>query len=209
MSDLTLYHAIPSRGFITRWMMEEVGEPYDLVLLNMAAEDHKKTDYLAINPMGRVPALVHDGRVVTETAAICAYMAETFPKANLAPALGSPARADYLRWMFFAPVSAEPSILWQMLGEVKTENDYRPFASIDDVTETLCGAVRNRAYIAGDRFSAADVMLGSSIWWGIDLMGVLPKRPELEEYLRPLQDRPAWQRAAAGDEADGATLHNT
>ena len=202
MSDLTLYHAVPSRGFIARWMLEEVGEPFDIVLLDFAKDEQKASDYLKINPMGRVPALVHGDLVVTETAAICAYMAEAFPKADLSVPVGSAARADYLRWMFFGPVSAEPSVLWEVLGEVTTEVDYRPFAAIDDVTETLCGAVKGRKYIAGEKFSAADVVLGSTIWWGLDLMGVMPKRPELENYLRPLQERPAWQRAAAGDEAD-------
>ena len=205
MSDLTLYHAVPSRGFIARWMLEEVGAPYGIVLLDFSKDEQKKPDYLKINPMGRVPALVHGDIVVTETAAICAYLAESFPEANLSVPLGSPARADYLRWMFYGPVSAEPSVLCEVLGEVTTEVDYRPFAALDDVTETLCGAVRGRQFIAGDAFSAADVILASTIWWGLDLMGMLPKRPELEAYLRPLQERPAWQRAAAGDEADQTT----
>ena len=100
MADLVLYHAIPSRGFIVRWMLEELGEPYEIRLLSLEKEEHKQADYLAINPMGRVPALTHRGKVVTETAAICLYLADAFPEANLSVPMNSPLRADYLRWMF-------------------------------------------------------------------------------------------------------------
>jgi len=204
MVDLVLYHAIPSRGFIARWMLEELGEPYEIRLLNMEKEEHKQADYLAINPMGRVPALVHRGKVVTETAAICLYLADAFPDTNLSIPIGSPLRADFLRWMFFGPVSAEPSVLWKVLGDVKTEVDYRPFADIEDVANTLRGAVAGRSFIVGDHFTAADVIIGSTIWWGLNLMPVLPRHQELIDYWNGLEKRPAWQRAQAGDERDRA-----
>ena len=204
MTDLTFYHAIPSRGFIVRWMLEELGEPYDIHLLDLDAQDHKKPDYLAVNPMGRVPALRHGDKVVTETAAICAYLAETFPKAGLSVPVGSPLRADYLRWMFFAPVTAEPAVLWRVLGKVETEVEYRPFATVKDVAETLRAAVTEREFIVGHTFTAADVIVGSTIWWGLELMPVLPRHPELVRYWQGLEKRPAWQRAQAGDEEDRA-----
>ncbi len=204
MTDLTLYHAIPSRGFIIRWMLEEMGEPFDIQLLDLEAQDHKKPDYLAINPMGRVPALRHGDKVVTETAAICAYLAEAFPKADLSIPVGSPLRADYLRWMFFAPVSAEPAVLWRVLGKVQTEVDYRPFAELEDVAETLCALLQDREFVVGHKFTAADVIVGSTIWWGLELMAVLPRHPELVTYWQGLERRAAWQRARDGDEKDRA-----
>ncbi len=203
MTDLTLYHAIPSRGFVTRWMLEELGEPYEIKLLNFDKDEQKRQDYLAVNPMGRVPALRHGDKIITESAAICTYLADAFPKANLSVPIDSPLRADYLRWLFFGPVSAEPTILWSMLGHVKTEVDYRPFADMDDVVRTLSGAVAGRSFIVGHRFTAADVVLGSTIWWGMRLLGVLPETPELVAYWEPMEARPARQRAVAGDERDG------
>ncbi len=128
MSDLLLYHAVPSRSMIVHWMLEELGVPYEIELLHLETEDHKQEQYLAVNPMGKVPALRHGDVVVTETAAICAYLAEAFPEAELDIAPGSPLRGEYLRWLFFAPVTAEPAILWQALGNVTTDVDYLPFA---------------------------------------------------------------------------------
>lgn len=202
MSDLTLYHAIPSRGFIVRWMLEELGEPYDITLLDLDAQDQKKADYLKINPMGRVPALRHGDKVITESAAICFYLAEAFPNANLSVPVGSPLRADYLRWMFFAPVTAEPAIMWQLLGDIQTPGDYRPFAPIDEVADTLKQTVSGREFIVGHSFTAADVIVGSTIWWGLELMPALPRHPELVSYWQGLEKRPAWQRASEGDERD-------
>ena len=201
MTDLTLYHAVPSRSMVVHWMLEEVGEPFEIKLLSLEAEDHKTDEYLAINPMGRLPTLVHGDVIVTETAAICAYLADAFPGKNLGVALDSPDRGAYFRWLFFAPVSAEPSILWQALGEVKAENDYLPFADIESVADTLVSAVKGKEFVVGDHFTAADVMIGMTIMWGTQLMPVLPKRPELVAYWERLGQRPAWQRASAKDQA--------
>ena len=201
MTDLTLYHAVPSRSMVVHWMLEEVGEPFEIKLLSLEAEDHKTDEYLAINPMGRVPTLVHGDVIVTETAAICAYLADAFPGKNLGVELDSPDRGAYFRWLFFAPVSAEPSILWQALGEVKAENDYLPFADIESVADTLVSAVKEKEFVVGDHFTAADVMIGMTIMWGTQLMPVLPKRPEIVAYWERLGQRPAWQRASAKDQA--------
>ena len=194
MSELVLYHAKPSRGMIAKWMLEELGVEYSEKILVLDNEDHKTPEFLALNPMGRVPVLTHGEKVVTESAAICVYLAEAFPESELDIPIGSPYRADYLRWLFFAPVSAEPSIVWQALG-AKTNNDYLPFASVEDVAKTLCELVRDKEYVIDNRFTAADVMIGSTIFWGLNLMPVLPKEPELVDYWDRLSKREAWKRA--------------
>ena len=183
---------------VVHWMLEEVGEPYEIELLSLDDEDHKKPEYLGINPMGRVPALRHGDVVVTETAAICTYLAEAFPDAGLDVPAGSPLRGQYLRWMFFAPVTVEPAIQWQMLDLGKTE--YEPFATGDEVAEVLRDALREREFIVGDRFSAADVMIGSTIFWGTQLVPLLPAHPELVAYWSRLEQREAWQKAHGEDQ---------
>ncbi len=175
MSDLELFYAVPSRGMVAHWMLEEIGVPYKRTVLSLEAEEHKTPGYLKINPMGRVPALVHDGVVVTETAAIVTYLADAFPEAGLAIPAESPLRGEYLRWIFFAVASAEPAILWASLGEVKTERDYLPYSDVDTVAQTIAGAVRGKTWVVGDRFTAADVMLGTTVMWGLNLMPVLPR----------------------------------
>jgi glutathione S-transferase len=151
--------------------------------------------------LGRVPTLTHGDVVVTETAAICAYLADAFPEAGLGIPTDSPERGAYLRWLFFAVASAEPSILWKSLGEVKTERDYVPYSDVEEVAQTLALAVKGREYIVGDHFTAADVMIGTTIMWGLQLMPVLPPLPELTEYWGRLEQRPAWQRAFGVDQA--------
>lgn len=198
MADLTLYYAVPSRGMVTHWMLEEVGEPYELKLLSLEDEEHKTPEYLAINPMGRVPALVHGDVVVTETAAICAYLADAFPDKQLNVPVDSPERGPYYRWLFFAPASAEPSILWKA-GEAEAANDYLPFADVESVANTLAQAVKDREFIVGDHFTAADVMVGSTIMWGTRLMPMLPALSEITEYWERLEQREAWQKSSSHD----------
>jgi glutathione S-transferase len=200
MTDLVLYHAVPSRSMVVRWMLEELGVPYEIELLQLETEDHKREEYLAVNPMGKVPALRHGKTVVTETAAICAYLAEVFPDAGLDVPVGSPLRGDYLRWLFFSPVTVEPAVLWKTLGSVVTDVDYQPFAELDTVARTLQSAVRDREFIVGEHFTAADVMIGSSIMWGLQLMPVMPAHPELVAYWGRLEQRPGWQRASSADQ---------
>jgi glutathione S-transferase len=184
---------------VAHWMLEELGVPYRIELLDLDAKDQKRPEYLAINPMGRVPALRHGDVVVTETAAICAYLAEAFPDAGLDVPVGSPERGPYLRWLFFAPVTMEPAILWQTL-DLPGDMEYRPFADLAEVADVLRDAVRGREFIVGGRFTAADVMVGSSIMWGTQLMPVLPRHPELLEYWARLEQRPAWQRSFGEDQ---------
>jgi len=201
MPDLKLYHAVPSRSMIVRWLLEEIGEPYDIELLDLRAGDHKKPGYLAVNPLGRVPALRHRDVVVTETAAICTYLADAFPQARLAVPIESPLRGPYLRWILFASATTEPAVLWRALGKAVANAEYKPFSEIEEVAAVLCDALRGRSFVVGDRFTAADVMLGAIVMWGMTIYRVLPEHAELVAYWQGLEKRPAWQRASAADAA--------
>jgi len=202
MADsLTLYTNPMSRGRIARWMMEEVGQPYTAEYLDYA-EAMKSPAYLAINPMGKVPTLVHGAAVVTECAAICAYLADAFPDAGLAPPPGSPARADYYRWLFFAAGPVEAAVTNKALGlDVPADRKRMVgYGSAEDVFDALETAVAGKTYIAGDAFSAADVYVGSQIGWGLQF-GTIPARQGFVDYWDGLKTRPAYLRAGHLDDA--------
>jgi len=196
---LTLYTNPMSRGRIARWMLEEIGAPYETVVLDYAT-GMKAPDYLAINPMGKVPAIVHDDRVVTEGAAICAYLAEAFPHAGLAPTDAE--RADYYRWMFFAAGPVEAAVTDRSLG-VEVPEDKRAmvgYGQFDTVVDALERMVTAHPYIAGERFTAADVYAGSQVAWGV-MFGSLPKRDAFDAYIGRIMGRPAAVRAREIDDA--------
>lgn len=199
MSDLTFYTNPMSRGQIARWMLEEVGQPYEQVLLDYGTT-MKAPDYLAINPMGKVPAIRHGDRVVTECAAICAYLADAFPESGLAPPLAD--RADYYRWMFFGAGPLETSVTNNYLKWVPTPEQQLMvgYGSFERVVETLEKAVKGKAFIAGNTFSAADVYVGSQIDWGLQF-GTIPKSDILETYIAPHRERAAYKKAKAIDAA--------
>jgi glutathione S-transferase len=196
---LVFYTNPMSRGQIARWMLEEVGAAYDQVLLDYGTT-MKATDYLKVNPMGKVPAIVHDGSVVTECAAICAYLAEAFPAAGLAPKADE--RADYYRWLFFAAGPLEQAIINRTLGfEVPADKEMMAgYGSYDRTVDVLAAHVGGRDYVCGDRFTAADVYVGAHVGWGIGF-GTLPKRPEFEAYAGRVTARDAYKRAKAIDDA--------
>jgi glutathione S-transferase len=199
MAGLTLYTNPMSRGRIARWMLEEVGADYDVEMLGYGGT-MKADAYLAINPMGKVPAIVHDGHVVTECAAICAYLADAFPDAGLAPVTGE--HADYYRWLFFAAGPVEQAVTNRSLGVVPTDDQQRMvgYGDYDRVVDVLEAAVSAHPYIAGDRFTAADVYVGSQVMWGTQF-GTLPKRDAFLAYAARLADRPAHVRASELDDA--------
>ena len=196
---LTFYTHPMSRGRIARWMIEETGAPYETVVLGYA-DSMKAPDYLAINPMGKVPAIVHDGKVVTEGAAICAYLAEAFPAAGLAPTAAE--RADYYRWLFFAAGPVEAAITNRSLGVTPTDQQQRMagYGSYDKMVDVLEQAVSAHSYIAGDRFTAADVYVGSQVGWGLQF-GTLPQRDAFSAYWSRLSTRAAYVRGTAIDDA--------
>jgi glutathione S-transferase len=202
MTDrLTFYTHPMSRGRIIRWMLEEVGAPYETVVLDYGTT-MKAPDYLAVNPMGKVPAIKHGDTVVTEGGAIAAYLADAFPDAGLAPPPGSKERGPYYRWLFFTAGPTEAAIIDRALG-LQIPADKKPmvgYGSYDEVVEVLDRQCAEHEYAAGGKFSAADVMLGSQIGWGTQF-GTLPKRPSFDAYVSRLFARPAAVRAREIDDA--------
>jgi glutathione S-transferase len=197
--ELVFYTNPMSRGRIVRWMLEEVGAPYRTEILDYE-KGLKSAAYLAVNPMGKVPAIKHGDTVITEGAAICAYLADAFPDAGLAPPPAD--RGDYYRWLFFAAGPIEAAVTSRSLGfEPKPEQRRMAgFGCLDDVVNTLEKAVEGRDYIAGGRFSAADVYVGSQIGWGMQF-GSIEKRPAFEAYWERIGNRPAAVRAREIDDA--------
>jgi glutathione S-transferase len=201
MSDELVFYTNPqSRGRIVRWMLEEVGQPYRTEVLEYGGM--KSPAYLAINPMGKVPAVTHGDVVVTECAAICTYLADAFPQAGLAPAPGDKARGAYLRWMFFAAGPLESAFIAGMFGwQVPPDRERAAgWGSMDHVVRTLEAALDGKDYIAGDSFTAADVYLASQLGWSMRF-GATEKRPTFERYVSRMQGRPAAVRANALDDA--------
>ncbi|HEX8443246.1 MAG TPA: glutathione S-transferase family protein [Allosphingosinicella sp.] len=201
MADITFYTNPMSRGQIARWMLEEVGQPYETVLLDYGTT-MKSPDYLAINPMGKVPAIRHGEVVVTEGAAICAYLADAFPDRQLAPAPRDPLRGSYLRWMFFGAGPVEHAVTnhylkWDPSPEQSMMVGYGGYDTVLGVLEQL---VATGPYLLGDKFSALDVYLGSQISWGTQF-GTMEKRPGFEEYVARITARPAYCKAKDTDAA--------
>ena len=196
MSDELVFYTHPmSRGRIVRWMLEEVGQPYRTEIMDYATT-LKGPEYLAINPMGKIPAIRHGAAVVTEAAAICAYLADAFPGAGLAPPPGDRRRAPYYRWLFFGAGPIESVIVAGALGvEVKPEQKRMVgWGDRTDALNALETAVSGRDFIAGDTFTAADVYIGAQISWGMQF-GAIDKRPAFVSYSERMQNRPAAVRA--------------
>jgi glutathione S-transferase len=199
--SLTFYTNPMSRGRIARWMLEEVGEPYETVLLDYGTT-MKAPEYLAINPMGKVPAIKHGETVVTEAAAICAYLADMFPDRGLAPPPGNQKRGPYYRWMFFAAGPGEAAITGKALGLLAPPDKkaMAGYGSFEETIDCLERAVSQSPYICGDQFTAADVYVGAQIGWGM-MFGTIDKRPAFVDYTGRLQGRPAAVRARELDDA--------
>ncbi len=200
MSDeLVLYTNPMSRGRLARWMLEEVGATYRTEVLEYGTT-MKSPEYLAINPMGKVPAIRHGDVVITECAAICAYLADAFPDAGLAPP--PPERGPYYRWLFFAAGPLEAAVIDRALGvDVPSEKERMVgYGNLETVTDALEEAVSGGGYIASDRFSAADVYCGSHIGWGLQFE-TLEERPGFAEYWKRVSDRDAYRRANELDDA--------
>ncbi len=197
--ELILYSNPMSRGRIARWMLEEVGEPYRTEMLDYGT-GLKAPDYLALNPMGKIPTVCHGDTIVTECAAICAYLADAFPAAGLAPAPGT--RGAYYRWLFFAAGPLEAATINRAFGFEIEPDKYRMagYGPFDTVMDTLEHAVSGDDYIAGDQFTAADVYVGSHVGWGMQY-GTIEERPGFAEYWARVSDRAAYRRATELDNA--------
>jgi glutathione S-transferase len=196
MSDLVFYTNPQSRGRIVHWMLEEIGVPYETVWLEYGPTGTRSAEYLAVNPMGKIPAIRHGGVVVTETAAICVYLADRFAEKGLIPPQNNSARAAYFRWLFFAAGPLETAVLaksldWQI---PEGKNGFVGFGSYDATIDTLEKALSPGPYICGEQFTAADVYVGAQIGWGL-MFGTIEKRPVFEAYVARVNARPAAQRA--------------
>ena len=198
---LTFYTNPMSRGRIARWMLEEVGQPYETVVLDYGTT-MKGADYLAVNPMGKVPAIRHGDTIVTEAAAICAYLADAFPEAGLAPPAGSKARGPYYRWLFFAAGPVEAAVTGKALGLLAPADKaaMAGYGSFEATIAALGHAIQPGPFICGDLFPAADLYVGAQIGWGM-MFGTIAKTPAFEDYFARLQSRPAAVRANALDDA--------
>lgn len=198
-AEIVFYTNPNSRGRIARWMLEEVAAPYRTEILDYGSS-MKSQGYLTINPMGKVPALRHGAAVVTETAAICTYLADAFPAAKLAPQVD--ARAAYYRWFFFGAGPLEAAVIDTAL-QVDLPEDKRSmvgYGSLATVLDVLQVEVSDHPYLAGDSFSAADLFVGSQLAWGMHF-GLIEKRPAFTDYWTRISDRPAYRRAAELDDA--------
>src|SRR5947207_8030425 len=201
MAKLTLYHAAPSRSSITRWVLEETGEPYDIHLLSLSKGDNRTPEYLAVNPMGKVPALKHGDTVITEAAAICAYLADEFPRAKLNVPIGTPRRGVYLKWLFFGPGCIEAAMIDR--ASPRKEEPRRAmlgYGDFDTVMDVTAKAVATGPYLMGEQFTAADVVIGSGLRFGM-MFKMVPERPEFTGYVARLAERPALKRATEKDNA--------
>lgn len=200
MGEIVFYTNPMSRGRIVRWMLEETGLPYRTEIVEYP--EMKTAAYLAVNPMGKVPALVHDGSVVTEAAAICAYLAELVPERWLAPPPGDPLRGAYYRWLFFGAGPIEAVVSLKALKVEPTQEQTRMIGcgGLGDVESTLEAAIGQRSYLVGERFTAADLYVGCQLAYGM-MFNLIEKRPVFERYCAGLRQRPAFVQAQALDGA--------
>ena len=201
MSDeITFYHNPQSRSQMVHWMLEAAAAPYRIMPIDFAKNEHKAPAFLKINPMGKLPTIVHRGTVVTETAAIIAYLADVFPKAGLAPAIGDPRRGAYYRWLFFGAGCFEPALLDTVMKRPPVERKSAVgWGSYEDVLSTLKTALAGGPYLLGDDFRAADVYIGSEINFAMMFGGPgLKGEAVFEDYVARLVARPAYKRSTAG-----------
>ncbi|HVX35024.1 MAG TPA: glutathione S-transferase family protein [Hyphomicrobium sp.] len=195
---LTHYHAPNTRSFTIRWLFEELGAPHELKVLNLKKGEHKTPEHLAINPMGKVPAVVHGTTPITEVGAIAIYLADLFPEAGLTPAIGDPERGTYLRWIIFNQSAVEPALCDFALKREPGQPSMMPYGTYGETVDALAGALSKGPYILGERFSAADVVVGSGVRWML-MFKLLPERPEFTSYADRVTHRPAFVRAMTKD----------
>ena len=203
MADLTFYTNPQSRGRIVRWMLEEVGAPYDTEIVSY--DRMKDAAYLAVNPMGKVPAIRHRGKVVTECAAICAYLADVFPQAGLGPT--DDEKADYYRWLFYAAGPLEQAVTNNYAKFTPSPEQGRMFGygNYDTAIDVLDKLLASRDYVCGDRFTAADVYVGSAVMWGTQF-GTMPQRDSFAAYVNRIKSREAFLRAGQKDDEAQAVM---
>ncbi|MEL6177336.1 MAG: glutathione S-transferase family protein [Myxococcota bacterium] len=198
---VTFYYNPNSRAQMVHWALEELGVPYDTQLIRFSADEHKTPEFLALNPMGKLPTIEHRGVVVTEAAAIITYLADAYPDSGLAPAFNDPARGTWLRWLFFTAGCVEPAVMDKAFQRPPIERKGSVgYGSYEDTMDALETAITPGALILGERFSAADVYLGAQVMWGLKF-GNIEARPAIVAYNARCSERPAHQRVMAQAEA--------
>ena len=191
---MKLYWSPRSRSFTALWLMEETGQPYERVLTDISTGAQKKPEFLAVNPMGKVPALTDGDVSIAEASAICAYVADRYPDAKLAPPLGDPRRGKYLQWLFFASGCIEPAILQAYLKfDIPTSS--AAWGSTTQTFDVLDQALAKGPWLLGNDFTAADIAIGAGINFAIRMFKMIPARPNFDRYLDACAARPAFQRA--------------
>ncbi len=204
--QVTLYYHPQSRARTVMWVLEEIGVPYEVKLVRFDKGEHKTPEFLAKNPMGKLPLIEHRGVVVTEVAAIIAYLADAFPAAKLAPALDDPRRGPYYRWLFFSNGVSEPALTDQMFKRPPVD---RPsaigYGTFDDTVNALEGALTPGPWVLGETFGAADIAIGSQLGFAM-MMKVVEPRPAFGAYLQRIGQRPAYQAFEARSQSYEAQL---
>lgn len=196
MSDeVVFYHNPRSRAQMVHWMLEELGAPYRIVPIDLANGENRQPEFLAINPMGKLPTIVHRGVTVTETAAIIGYLADAFPDAGLAPAIDDPARGTWFRWLVFGASAFEPALLDKMMKRPEAPRGTVGYGSYEDVLAALETMLDPGPWVLGDRFSAADVYIASELAWAVSFGARdIIEHPRLAAYIDRAKARPAFQR---------------
>ncbi|QRN56047.1 glutathione S-transferase family protein [Dyella caseinilytica] len=194
------FHAPQSRSGGTLALLEELDADYELHLLNLKQGEQRQSSYLAINPMGKVPAILHRDALVTEQPAVFLYMADLYPEARLAPSIGDPLRGPYVRWLVYYGSSFEPAIVDRSQKRAPVPPMTSPYGGWDDVMNTIHAQLAKGPYLLGERFTAADVLWGGALHW-TTLFNLVPDTPDIRAYIERVITRPAMQRAAARDEA--------
>jgi glutathione S-transferase len=195
---VTLYHSPNTRSTGALILLEELGAPYDLHVLNMKAGEQRQPAYLAVNPMGKVPALRHGDAIITEQVAVYLYLADLFPKAGLAPQIGDPLRGAYLRWMLFYAACFEPAVVDRAAKHEPAPQTMSPYGDYDTMLNTVVAELTNGPYLLGERFTAADVLWGTALGW-TTMFGLVPKLPEITAYVNRIGSRPAAAHVQAKD----------
>jgi len=199
-ADLIFFHAPNSRSGGTRALLEELGADYELHVLNLKAGTQRQPEYLAVNPMGKVPAILHRGALVTEQPAVFLYLADLFPEKGLAPAIGDPLRGPYLRWMVYYGSCFEPALVDKSMQREAAAPSTSPYGDFDTMLKTLTDQLAQGPYLLGERFTAADVLWGGALNW-TTMFKLVPETPVIRAYIDRVISRPAMQRAAAADAA--------
>jgi glutathione S-transferase len=195
---LTFFHAPNSRSSGVLALLEELGADYELRVLNLKAGEQRAPAYLAVNPMGKVPALLRGDALITEQVAVYLYLADLYPKAGLTPRFDDPLRGPYLRWLAFYGSCFEPAVIDRSMKRDPAPASTSPYGDFDTMLRTLTNQLEPGPYLLGDRFTAADVLWGSALAWTTGF-GLVPLSPAIERYLQAVQSRPAMIRARARD----------